>query len=114
MSSVRIALLITGSSHLLAQGHGSSSLLKRDAFTQQLRVAVDALGDRVVLPGNERVISVGVFTKRTIQITVRIMHEMPDKLRFKELRAGSTRVVGFDGSSAWASDQLNGVRERKG
>jgi hypothetical protein len=113
MSAVSIALFITSYSHLLAQGHGSSSLLKRDAFPQQLKVAADALGDRVVRPASERVISVRVFTKGTIQITVRIMHEMRDKLRFEELGAGSTRVVGFDGSSAWASEQLNGVRQRK-
>src|SRR5207247_340671 len=57
-----LGLAVYGCAFLRSQGNSGSTLLRRDAFPPQLRSAVDALGDRVVKPGKERVVTTGVLT----------------------------------------------------
>lgn len=82
------------------------ALLQRETFPPQLKVAVDALGTRVVKSGNERVMIAGVLTRGKNPSAVTVTREMPNKIRI-DLGPANGRALGFDGNSPWASDQLS-------
>jgi hypothetical protein len=103
-----LGLLTMVSPQVIGQNARASGLLARDMLPPQLRGAIDALGDRVVRPGNERVSSNGTLTKGTAATAVRVTRELPNKLRIENIGSGPGRVIGFDGNAAWASDGLLG------
>src|SRR5882672_462449 len=94
---------------LTARVHGQSP--KADPFIyadpghvpSQYREHVKALGDRLAKPGKERIIMTGVFNSLGADSHVRIIYELPAKLRF-ERNGQQARILGFDGSRSWASD----------
>ena len=84
----------------------STTLLTKALYPIHLHAMIDALGDRVVKPGNERAVSVGMITRGGKQTPFRMTREMPNKVLMEDLTSGKVRSVSFDGDSASASDQL--------
>lgn len=71
--------------------------------------ALDNLGDRFERAGKERAVLTGSITRygnATGTSAVRIIRELPNKLRYEEQTQKGQLVLGFDGQSPWA---LNGA-----
>lgn len=77
--------------------------LHRAALQPQLREALSALGNRLEVPGNERLILLGTISRLALSETlqVRLITEFPDQLRLEEQIGDQLRVTGFGGQGIW-------------
>src|SRR5258708_7491525 len=82
----------------------SPAVFQRDAFPVQLKSVIDALGTRMVRPGNERIVAKGTLTKGAQPARITVTQELPNKLRIDNTSPGSARTIAFDGAAPWASD----------
>src|SRR5262245_17336738 len=77
--------------------------LRRGALPTKLREAVSALGNRLEVPGNERLLLLGTISRPALSETlpVRLITEFPDKLRLEEQVGDQLRVTGFGEQGVW-------------
>lgn len=77
--------------------------LLRAALTTQLRETLSALGNRLEVPGNERLLLQGTISRPALSETlpVRLIMEFPDQLRLEEQVGDQMRVIGFGGQGIW-------------
>jgi hypothetical protein len=75
----------------------------RAALTPQLRETLSALGNRLEVPGNERLVLQGTISRPALSETlpVRLIMEFPDQLRLEEQVGDQMRVIGFGGQGIW-------------
>jgi hypothetical protein len=69
----------------------------------QLREALSALGNRLEVPGNERLVLLGAISRPALSETlpVRLITEFPDQLRLEEQIGDQPRMTGFGGQAIW-------------
>src|SRR5262249_50870140 len=80
--------------------------VQRGNVWPEMREALEVLGDRLTKPGKERLVLVGTISRlnNPPAAPVRLVLELPDRLRLEEQQAERMRVVGFDGKEGWATD----------
>ncbi len=93
---------------MFAQGKKNDPmLLRKSMLPPQLQAAVDSLGTRAVHPGNERVVTTGVFLKAGNRTSMRVTRELPNKIRI-DMGTGTPKAVASDGMNApWETGQLS-------
>src|SRR5262245_11289437 len=81
----------------------ANSYVRRGLLQSRLRMALNALGDRLEKPGKERLTLVGTLRRQgNSQATpFRLFLEWPRRMRLEE-QGSQQRVIGFDGSNGWA------------
>lgn len=80
-------------------------------FPLQLRGAIQALGDRLQKPGQERSVMNGTLVAATGAGPAVVTYELPNKLRIDQ-SGSAARSLGYDGIKDWAS--INQVAESDG
>src|SRR5262245_6146630 len=86
----------------LSAAHGPE-YLRGGALPTKLREAVSALGNRLEVPGNERLLLLGTISRPALSETlpVRMITEFPDQLRLEEQVGDQLRVTGFGDHGIW-------------
>jgi hypothetical protein len=80
--------------------------VRRARLWPQLRYASEVLGDRLEKPGKERIIMTGAVTRPNIEtdrVPVRLIAELPDKVRLEELNGHKAGITIFDGADLKSS-----------
>ena len=92
-----------------ADGAGDVSVarprVRRAQVWPRLRETLEVLGDRLEVPGKERLVLAGELRRGGGRpIPFNLIRELPDKVRWELRDEGRTRVLAFNGNSASADD----------
>lgn len=80
----------------------AANALRRARLRPQLRDAFGAIGNRLEIPGKERLTLVGNLTRRgQSPAAFRLITQLPNLMRFEEQAGSQVRVIGFDGTNGW-------------
>jgi hypothetical protein len=81
-------------------------VVNRSQLDRHLVRALEVVGDRFESSAKGRSTVTGTLTRyvgsEQLSSQITIVRELPDKIRFEELRASDQRTLGYDGSRSWA------------
>jgi hypothetical protein len=78
--------------------------VRRARLRPDLCSFIGALGNRLEVPGKERVTITGSLkVNATNPVDVRLITEFPNRMRLEEYVLGQTRVIAFDGQQPWTN-----------
>jgi len=82
--------------------------LRRAALPPQLREEFSVLGNRLEVPGNERLVLLGTISRPALSETlpVRLITEFPDQLRLEEQVGAQLQVTGFGVQGIWKTGDV--------
>jgi G:T/U-mismatch repair DNA glycosylase len=90
----------------------SRDKIKRHLLPNQLRWALNELGDRVQQPGKERLTLAAELQRNSSSTPVQLILEFPDRLRLLIQDGPSARTITFDGNEAKTQDLPLAIGER--
>lgn len=82
---------------------------QRHRLRWDLRDRFERLGDRISKPGKERLSWTSIVTRSTTKaevVAVRLITELPDKVRLEELKGDKAGVTTFDGTTLRSSRKV--------
>jgi hypothetical protein len=82
--------------------------LRRGALPPQLRESLGALGNRLEVPGAERLVLLGAISRPSLSETlpVKMITEFPDQLRLEEQVGDKLHVTGFGEHGLWKTGDV--------
>lgn len=86
--------------------------IRRALLWSRLQFALRVLGDRLEVPGKERLTMTGTLT-RTAGSNVAVVTSEPGKVRIDETVSGLVRSVGFDGTRMWTTSGAVTVQDQQ-
>jgi len=78
--------------------------VRRARLRPELSAFLGVLGNRLEVPGKERVTITGSLTiNAATPVNVRLITESPNRMRLEEYMLGQMRVIAFDGQQPWTN-----------